>query len=73
MDTDWPENIEDREMQATRDFLDKWLSIAEESGVHIDVIISAMEVLKRNPSLSIIDAIKIGLEEWDVSDFFFSD
>jgi len=42
------------------------LKKAKEQGLEVEVITSALRILKSNPEMSIKDALVCGLKEWDV-------
>jgi hypothetical protein len=47
------------------DDINELLELAQEYGLITEVIYSALEAMKENPNLEPVQAIEIGLEEWD--------
>jgi hypothetical protein len=55
-----PNTVPDEEMQ----YIDKWLDSGIDQGVEIEMIYFALLAMKKNPKLSIIEALLEGFNEW---------
>lgn len=64
---DWSKVLESVTNDSERvyiDEIDKFLKESSQYGLEIECIYSAFDALKKNPALTVKQALKIGLEEW---------
>ena len=55
-----PNEVPDEEM----DYINKWLDQGIDAGVEIEMIYFSLLAMKKNPQLSIIEALTEGFSEW---------
>ena len=50
--------------QEEADYIDKWLDSGIDQGVEIEMIYFSLIAMKKNPKLSVIEALIEGFSEW---------
>lgn len=58
------QDLSDAEAQQSMNAVNKMLTTAEESGLQIEVVTTALKELKTDPDISIVDACAVALNEW---------